>query len=90
MKCPYCGSDKSKVINSRKNGSEAYPNKASKFDGVYRRRRCLTCWETYGTIEVLYGFGNNLYRKGYSDGAKAAADKLDIFHKELEDKQHEQ
>lgn len=45
MKCPYCGSEESKVIDSRDIN-----------DGVRRRRQCLECNSRYTTYErVLPG-----------------------------------
>lgn len=42
MKCPYCGSDDSKVIDSRDVN-----------DGVRRRRQCLDCGSRFTTYERL-------------------------------------
>jgi len=43
MKCPYCGNDKSQVVDSR-----------TKPDGnIYRRRRC-ECGIRYTTVERVY------------------------------------
>lgn len=42
MRCPYCGSEKIGVFNSRKH------------DGVVRRQRdCKTCHRTFKTVEIL-------------------------------------
>jgi transcriptional repressor NrdR len=42
MKCPYCGSTKSKVTNKRNSS-----------DGIRRRRECLDCEKRYTTYEYL-------------------------------------
>lgn len=47
--CPNCGSDKSKVSDSRK-----------KDEAIYRIRECTSCYEKYGTIEIM-----NVDYKGY-------------------------
>jgi transcriptional repressor NrdR len=46
MKCPKCGSEKSKVINSRKH--EEYAREES----IYRRRECLKCGFRFSTYEL--------------------------------------
>ncbi|MFQ5469435.1 MAG: transcriptional regulator NrdR [Gammaproteobacteria bacterium] len=43
MRCPFCGADDTKVIDSRL---------ASEGDIVRRRRECLTCSERYTTFET--------------------------------------
>jgi len=42
MKCPYCGSDDSRVVDSR-----------DTTDGVRRRRECITCQARFTTYERL-------------------------------------
>ena len=44
MKCPYCGSDKSSVLDSRT---------AENINATARRRECLSCGEKFSTIEIL-------------------------------------
>lgn len=44
MKCPYCGYEDSKVIDSRP---------ADDGDRIRRRRECLKCGERFTTYEVL-------------------------------------
>lgn len=44
MRCPYCKSDESKVMDSR-----AYSNGFS----IKRRRECLTCGKRFTTYEIL-------------------------------------
>ena len=42
MKCPYCNSEDSKVVDSR-----------DTTDGVRRRRECISCQERFTTYERL-------------------------------------
>ncbi len=42
MKCPFCGSQKSKVTNKRPSGK-----------GIRRRRECLKCKKRYTTYETV-------------------------------------
>ena len=45
MKCPFCGNDEDKVLETRTNSEENY---------IKRRRECLSCkkkWVTHETIE---------------------------------------
>ena len=44
MKCPYCGAEESKVIDSR-------PTEASA--RIHRRRECLSCHMRFTTYEVV-------------------------------------
>ncbi len=46
MKCPYCGSEESKVTDSR-----AMSDGAAGEGGVRRRRECLSCGQRFTTIE---------------------------------------
>ena len=43
MRCPFCGADETKVIDSRL---------ANEGDSVRRRRECLTCSERFTTFET--------------------------------------
>lgn len=43
MKCPKCGSEKSKVTDSRPIGP---------LDSIYRRRKCQECQERWTTYEI--------------------------------------
>lgn len=43
MRCPFCGADETKVIDSRL---------ANEGDSVRRRRECLTCAERFTTFET--------------------------------------
>ncbi len=43
MRCPFCGADETKVIDSRL---------ASEGDSVRRRRKCLNCSERFTTFET--------------------------------------
>lgn len=61
MKCPFCKSIKTDVINSRKTNDEV---------GVWRRRKCLKCGEIYTTTEYfshdsLFVVKRNLVRKKF-------------------------
>ncbi len=61
MKCPFCKSIKTEVINSRKTTDEV---------GVWRRRKCLKCGEIYTTTEYfshdsLFVVKRNLVRKKF-------------------------
>lgn len=42
MKCPYCGSDKSRVIDTRESG-----------EGIRRRRVCTSCQQRFTTYEQV-------------------------------------
>ena len=44
MKCPYCGAEESKVIDSR-------PTEDS--ERIRRRRECLSCHMRFTTYEVV-------------------------------------
>lgn len=44
MKCPYCGSNKTEVFNSRSTQSSSQ---------IWRRRRCLDCNETMTSYERI-------------------------------------
>ena len=53
MKCPYCGSENSVVVDSR----------PSPDNSIRRRRHCKKCGERYTTIEQLYkSLDGNLVR----------------------------
>lgn len=61
MKCPFCKSSKTDVINSRKTSDQR---------GVWRRRKCLKCKEIYTTTEYfshdsLFVVKRNLVRKKF-------------------------
>jgi transcriptional repressor NrdR len=60
MKCPFCHKDTIIVVNSRQ----------AKHNSVWRRRKCLSCNETYTTTEVfsvdaLFVVKRNLSRKRF-------------------------
>lgn len=44
MKCPYCGSTDSKVVDKRDNDEEGFTR---------RRRECLTCFKRFTTYERI-------------------------------------
>lgn len=58
MKCPYCGHDDSKVIDSR-----------TVNDSVRRRRRCLACERRFTTYERIEPYGLVVVKK---DGRREA------------------
>lgn len=48
MKCPECGSEKSKVFDVRRNQEKL----VSKEDAIYRRRECRDCGARFTTYEL--------------------------------------
>ena len=56
MKCPYCGAEESKVIDSR-------PTEDS--ERIRRRRECLSCHMRFTTYEF-----NNLNRRDQRTGTQ--------------------
>ena len=61
MKCPFCKSSKTDVVNSRKTSDSR---------GVWRRRKCLKCGEIYTTTEYfshdsLFVVKRNLIRRKF-------------------------
>jgi transcriptional repressor NrdR len=46
LACPYCEHPRSKVTNSRP---------ATRRDGVWRRRECLSCGKRFTTEETIRG-----------------------------------
>ena len=63
MKCPYCGSDDIKVVDSR-------PVEENK--SIRRRRECLACQARFTTYEVIDAFQPVVVKK---DGSKELFDK---------------
>ena len=63
MKCPYCGSDDIKVVDSRP---------VEENNSIRRRRECLACQARFTTYEVLDAFQPVVVKK---DGSKELFDK---------------
>ena len=49
MNCPYCGSNKSLVIDKRNRNNTDY---------IWRRRKCLKCEKRFSTQEKVITYGN--------------------------------
>ena len=47
MKCPYCNSDKSEVVDKR-----------NRKDFIWRRRYCLNCGKRFTTKECVFIYGD--------------------------------
>ena len=60
MKCPYCGAEESKVIDSR-------PTEDS--ERIRRRRECLSCHMRFTTYEVVGNSPARGHQKGQLPGA---------------------
>lgn len=55
MKCPYCGSEKSSVVDSRKKSGKNRPVILNNgIDVIWRKRLCSECGAYYNTIEIPY------------------------------------
>ena len=63
MKCPYCGSDDIKVVDSRP---------VEENNSIRRRRECLACQARFTTYEVIDAFQTVVVKK---DGSKELFDK---------------
>lgn len=75
MNCPRCGSNQVMVIDSR-----------NKDNCVKRRRRCLDCFETFGTIEIYKDEYKNFKRNAYNDAIRGIEEALESLKKEGEAK----
>lgn len=85
MKCPYCGSKNSKVVDKR----ETEESKVTR-----RRRECLTCEKRYTTYEKIMsvalkvvkkdGRKEDFDREKLMKGLLRACEKRDISLKEIE------
>ena len=64
MNCPFCGTDDTKVTDSR-------PDQ----DGIRRRRECLACGQRFSTLERVELAGVALLKK---DGRREAFDRAKI------------
>jgi transcriptional repressor NrdR len=65
MKCPFCGSDESRVVDSRDVG-----------DGIRRRRECQSCMQRFTTYERV-AKSNLLVEK--RDGRREPFDRQKLF-----------
>ncbi len=67
MKCPYCGSDTDKVVDSRssKNG-----------ESIRRRRECQNCNQRFTTYEYIEDVSLNVVK---SDGSREAFDRKKLL-----------
>ena len=68
MKCPYCGSGDSKVIDSRS---------ADDGNSIRRRRECLNCGKRFTTYEILERVPLVIVKK---DGSRQTFDKVKILN----------
>ncbi|MCM2326184.1 MAG: transcriptional regulator NrdR [Candidatus Woesearchaeota archaeon] len=66
MKCPYCGSIESKVVDKRATESE---------NATRRRRECLNCEKRYTTYERIDSFDLIIIKK---DGRREQFDKIKL------------
>ena len=67
MKCPFCNSDQSKVVDSR-------PSKDGR--AIRRRRECLSCSERFTTYERIEEFQPVVVKK---DGRRDAFDRRKVI-----------
>ena len=67
MKCPFCGSDTDKVVDSRsaKNG-----------ESIRRRRECLKCCQRFTTYEYIEDVSLNVIK---SDGTREPFDRKKLL-----------
>jgi len=67
MKCPYCGSDTDKVVDSRsaKNG-----------ESIRRRRECQTCSQRFTTYEYIEDVSLNVIK---ADGSREPFDRKKLL-----------
>ena len=65
MKCPYCGHNDSRVIDSRETETRG-------FGSVRRRRECVECHQRYTTYERIERVGLTVVKK---DGRRAEYDR---------------
>ena len=68
MKCPYCGAEESKVIDSR-------PTEDS--ERIRRRRECLACQKRFTTYEIIETLPLVVIKR---DGARQAFDRNKILN----------
>ncbi|NLV73207.1 MAG: transcriptional repressor NrdR [Chloroflexi bacterium] len=65
MKCPYCGADESRVIDTREVG-----------DGIRRRRECQACIQRYTTYESVVKVTLQVIKR---DGRREDFDRNKLF-----------
>ena len=68
MKCPYCGFDESKVIDSRP---------ADEGKSIRRRRECLSCENRFTTYETVESLPMVVIKK---DGSRQSFDRRKVFN----------
>lgn len=68
MKCPYCGFDESKVIDSRP---------ADEGKSIRRRRECLSCENRFTTYETVESLPMVVIKK---DGSRQSFDRHKVFN----------
>ena len=68
MKCPYCGDQDSKVIDSRHSGDGA---------SIRRRRECLACQKRFTTYETVESLPIIVVKK---DGSRQSFDRTKILN----------
>lgn len=65
MKCPFCGADESRVVDTREVG-----------DGIRRRRECQACGQRYTTYERVAKVNLLVIKR---DGRREAFDRQKLF-----------
>ena len=68
MKCPYCGAEESKVIDSRP---------AEEGSSIRRRRECLSCAKRFTTYETVESLPMVVIKK---DGSRQSFDKSKLIN----------
>ena len=68
MKCPYCGFDESKVIDSRP---------ADEGRSIRRRRECLSCEKRFTTYETVESLPMVVVKK---NGSRQSFDRRKVFN----------
>ena len=68
MKCPYCGYNESKVIDSRP---------AEEYTTIRRRRECLSCQKRFTTYEIMERVPLVVIKK---DGSRQTFDKIKLLN----------
>ena len=68
MKCPYCGTNDSKVIDSRP---------AEEGTTIRRRRECLACKKRFTTYEVIERMPLVVIKR---DGSRQSFDKIKLIN----------
>ena len=67
MKCPYCGHEEDKVVDSRS---------SQEGDAIRRRRECLKCQRRYTTYEHIEGVSLMVVKK---DGRRESFDRKKVL-----------